>query len=478
VISASRPTQRPQVPQNNTRILTSNDPVLSKPSSEELIIIPGYTKRLLIELKGESEVVSFDFRSNDTDTSLFQILVSINAQLDTTPYYAEFEEVESLKVNIDQQTKRCLITGDKGFSLTSPLEEGDYQIYVVQEKNNGSAQEEVKLVETQEKADNSSLLVISSTVGGCVVVILGIKIALVAKKRRRALVEDLTSLSKSIVDLPKKKDNSSNYNSHVFMAPTRREEINQELHSRFNDDVQSLNDSPHFKEDYEAAKENEKRKSPNSQASTAATFNLLSPPSILKPISSHMKFMEDIQELTIKPSPNISNLEDKTPNAESLGNIENIEICRPPSYPQLSPSKRPLNKVKTIKEIMTKPFKEDKPDEISLSLDMSSGEDVGGSHRKNPTVSAIRALVKKMEEEGTLGGDCDPSAESDDDEDQYEAPHLPNYFCCMLCFQGKRCTITNPCRHIFACVSCAEELMDSYKICVLCANKITGYEQL
>ena len=93
-------------------------------------------------------------------------------------------------------------------------------------------------------------------------------------------------------------------------------------------------------------------------------------------------------------------------------------------------------------------------------------------------MSQIKALVRKMEEEGTIGYDIDPSAESESDEEQYEAPILPNYVCCMLCFEGRRSTMALPCRHIFSCVGCVEDLLQSYKICVLCANKITDYEPL
>jgi len=96
---------------------------------------------------------------------------------------------------------------------------------------------------------------------------------------------------------------------------------------------------------------------------------------------------------------------------------------------------------------------------VGFALDMMDLEPSYTRERRMPTAREIRAMALKMEEEGLIG--CDVSEASDtDDEDQYEAPQLPNYFCCMICFEGTRCTIAEPCRHIFACKNCVEELLN------------------
>jgi len=113
---------------------------------------------------------------------------------------------------------------------------------------------------------------------------------------------------------------------------------------------------------------------------------------------------------------------------------------------------------------------------VDFALDMMDFEPSCTRERRMPTAREIRALAQKMEEEGLIG--CGISEGSSDDEDQYEAPQLPNYFCCLICFEGTRCTIAEPCRHIFACKNCVEELLNTYKVCVLCSRDITNYELL
>lgn len=453
-VSASRYSRRSK----NASVKIRNLEAAPQPTdeSESLTIVPGQTQRLVVDLKGDKEEITFDFQADHTDVSIFQIFVILNGNNDSAPYMTQFTEPETLSVALDHETQRVLITGNKGFSLKSPIEEGNYQINHFQNRNPPQKVQPTPTPIGVSTEESPSFLTLGATAGVCGVLMLTVKIGLAAKRRRAALLEDLSSINQQNEDLKKQRDEQVYYASRVLMEKTYNKEDGY---------VASLNESPQFRADYEAAKEKEKRISPKSVASTAATLNIITPPAagykpsgFPSPINNN-KSINDISACPLKSPDNTDIIQDCTDRCEN--------------------SKSPCKKIKTtMQEIRTRPFEEDKAlDGFTLSLDFDSdGED--GGKRRNPTQEAIRALVRKMKEEGTLNEDCDPSAESEDDEDQYEAPQLPNYFCCMLCFQGRRSTVAHPCRHVFACTDCIEGLLDTYKICVLCAKNINGYEPL
>jgi len=447
-VSASRYSRRSK----NSAAKIRNLEAVNQPSddSESLTIIPGQTQRLLVDLKGDKEEITFDFQADESDVSIFQIFVILNGNNDSAPYTTQFTEPETLSVSLDYDTQRCLITGNKGFSLKSPIEEGNYQINFFQTRAQLQKAQAAPTPIGVSSEESPSFMTLGATAGVCGVLMLTVKIALAAKRRRTALLGDLSS-TQPMEDLKKPKDEEVYYTSRVIMEKTYNKDDGY---------VASLNESPEFKADYEAAKEREKRNTPKSLASTAATLNILTPQ------ASFPKSINNISSIHPNAGENSQLIQDLTERCEN-----NISPC----CKKASPSQPP----KTFQEIRTRPFEEDKAVDFgfTLSLDLDDdGED--GGRRRNPTQEAIRALVRKMKEEGTLAQDCDPSAESEDDEEQYEAPQLPNYFCCMLCFQGKRNTVAHPCRHVFACTDCIEGLLDSYKICVLCARNINGYEPL
>jgi len=462
-VSASRYSRRSK----NSSVTIRNLEAAPQPSddSESLTIIPGQTQRLVVDLKGDKEEIIFDFQADHADVSIFQIFVILNGHNDSAPYMTQFTESETLSVSLDYDSQRVLITGNKGFSLKSPIEEGNYQINSFQNRNPPQKHQPAPTPIGVSNEESPSFLTLGATVGVCGVLMLTVKIGLDAKRRRAALLEDLSSVTQQHEDLKKQQDEQVYFASRVLMEKTYRKEDGY---------VASLNESPEFKADYEAAKGKEKRITPKSVASTAATLNILTPPAAYKPTVSF-------------PTPNNKSINDISA-CNLLKNTDKSEIiqdCTDRCDKSPCNSKSPCKsqkaspcQLKTLEQIRTRPFEEDKAvDGFTLSLDFDSDGDDGGK-RRNPTQDAIRSLVRRMKEEGTIGQDCDPSAESEDDEDQYEAPQLPNYFCCMLCFQGKRSTVAHPCRHVFACTDCIEGLLDTYKICVLCARNITGYEPL
>ena len=405
--------------------------------SNDLLLIPGVTQSIIINFKGNTEDITFDFQSpKDQSSSLYKVSTYFNNRLESSNYY-NFSQSEILNININYQAGQCSIVGNNGFTMSIPINDNSYYVTTTQQRV-------PEILQTQLSGSGSSNFFSWLQIAGgtCGLVMFGVTLLFLIKNKNKKEFHDERLPDKSVKesDPTNKLETEPVYTSRVLMQKMKEE-----------DQVQTCQTYPESESPLEVTKTmlDFKGKPENYKSQTMLT-------STLTMTSTHHSYKaSSMSNFKLLTEENLCSEE-----GDIRRELENDSKVR--SLPSI-PSDSSLQKA----------LQNDPHEGLALEMDF----EIKQGTRRMPTVKEIRDMARRMEEEGLVGSECNLSDDSDD-EDQYEAPILPNYFCCMICFEGTRCTIVDPCRHIFACVKCVEDLLDSYKICVLCSRDIISYEPL
>jgi len=392
-VSSAQRTAPPQPTVGREEGAPTASPLSQGEYTNDLQLIPGVTQSIEIQLKGEAEIINFEFQAQNT-TFLYQVSTMINGQSEAQRFF-NFTQLEAFQIELDYENKQASIVSDNDFFTSAPLQEDNYQIIVTQQRLLHNS-------EPLEKSDKKIIIITGAVGGSCALVILSFGAVCFLKRRKRIQCEVLPA-----------NNHDSSKRLQTETITTARDLIQKATENLETD----CNDSKEIQATMDSTLSDSHRTQHTSKV-----------PSI-----SGARFLTE---------------EDNT----ALDKIDESNDCEKSSVVEAAVLETNI-----------------------FALDMADLEPCTKT-RRMPTAREIRAMAHKMEEEGLIG--CDVSEDSDDDEDQYEAPQLPNYFCCMICFEGKRCTIAEPCRHIFACQKCVEELLETYKVCVLCSKDISNYELL
>ena len=440
---------------------------LSQDVSSYLQIVPGFTKHLLISLAGDTGKIQYDFQADEQVHSLFKISVAVDEKIISNSTY-NFTEVQAFQLELDYHDEQCTISGDKGFSLISGIHDEHYEISI--SRDDFPSHEQIYIL-MRPRHRNHYIAIIVGIIAAVGVLALMVGVAFCILSRKRSSLHNKAPENVETVEAFGKRVDSETVCNSKVVSHVYHEDIKKvEQGCCYNQNTLSLNE---VKAGLDL--KNFKKESNRSQASTIPSFTRGNSQHFGKiPSGSNLKFLCDDLE-NICDDSNDTKIGNKMKSLPSLPSLPSNYVDK---LKKPTPAGKALTKSQTNFEL--KPPVDCQPNAGILSLDMVDSDDDNDDKdaRRMPTLSEIKALVQKMEAEGTLGLGCNSSEESSNDEEQYEAPMLPNYTCCMLCFEGKRCTIAQPCRHIFSCHDCIEDLLQTYKICVICANGITGYEDL